>query len=159
MNDCSVCKYFKKGDDPKGGVCRFYSVPLPVSGTDTCPGHILPGEATPEYVPFPKEEGSRPPELRIIREFISEVEWRFAKTMPDAPHWYTLLKWSPDKSKDFFLLAAAIFEMGEEGIWTDPLGTTHRRKYFHLDGFKYWSMDASIEKTDLINRALEEVTQ
>jgi len=159
MNDCHTCTYFEEGDDPKRGLCRFSSVPLPVPATATCPGHLLPGEAIPEYVPFPEEEGSHPSDLRIIREFISDVEWRFAKTMPDAPHWYTVLRWNPDKSKGFFLLAAAIFEIGEEGIWTDPSGTTHQRKYFHLDGFKYWSMDASIEKTDLINRALEEVTQ
>jgi hypothetical protein len=89
-----------------------------------------------------------------IKAFIGSVEWRFAKTMPDAPHWYTMLKWNPDKSEGFFILAKAIFERGIEETWVSTSGTSYRRKYFHLDGYKYWSMDASIGKTDLINRVV-----
>lgn len=153
LRDCQDCKYFEKGAHPKGGLCRFSSEPIPASDTDSCPGHYYPGEAIREYVPFPDEEGTRPPNLEVIRKFISEVEWRFAKTMPDAPHWYTVLKWNPDKSEGFFSLAKAIFERGDKETWVSPSGTSHRRRYFHLDGNKYWSMDPSIDETDLINRA------
>lgn len=64
-----------------------------------------------------------------VASFVAEASWRYAKTMPEWPHWYVMKLWQP--------------------------GTFRERttRYLFVGDYKYWVMDPSIEATDLINRA------
>ena len=87
-----------------------------------------------------------------VAAFVSEVTWRFAKTMPLWPHWYVMEQWNPDREAEFAELVRRIFEEGRDEEWGSG---TYRRtvRYYYLDGYKYWAMDPTIDETDLVNRA------
>ena len=80
------------------------------------------------------------------RKFIAAHSWHFAKTMPEIPHWYCLLKDKGDVD-EFRWFAAYIREHSVPGQF---YGKTYY--YYYLDGYKYWWMDATVEECDLINR-------
>ena len=82
---------------------------------------------------------------RVYR-FVHRAEWHFAKTMPQIPHWYCLLKEYEDK-EEFTWFAKYIVEHSVPGQF---YGKTYN--YFFLDGYKYWIMDECPEDCDLINR-------
>lgn len=100
-------------------------------------------------------------DMSEIRAFISSVKWRFAKTMAWCPHFYNVLAWNPEKRDGFFKLVSAIFNYGYKREWPSPSELKSFKKpctvrmvtYFDVDGYKYWVMDPTIEKVDLINRA------
>jgi len=86
------------------------------------------------------------PSYKKAREFIGSVEWKFAKTMPGIPHWYTVRAWAPDGKayEDFVKL-----------IWSD--GSVMRwgrstRPYLDLDGWRYWTMTLSLADNAIVNR-------
>jgi len=83
-----------------------------------------------------------------IREYIKSVYWKYAKTMPEHPHEYTLKEWNPDKKDMFEKFCIFIREKGYDDYF-------YRKKlrYYNLDGYKYWTMGSPIEETILINRA------
>ena len=85
-------------------------------------------------------------ELCHVRAFIDSHEWHFAKTMPEIPHWYCLLKDKGDL-EEFRWFAAYIREHSVPGEY---YGKTYY--YYYLDGYKYWWIDGSVEECDLINR-------
>lgn len=95
-----------------------------------------------EYFKRRQEEEDQ---LRLFH-FIHNAEWHFAKTMPQIPHWYCLLKECEDKD-EFLWFARYIWEHSIPGEF---LGHTY--KYFYLGMYKYWIMDTSLEECDLINR-------
>lgn len=81
------------------------------------------------------------------------AEYRFAKTMPENPHWYTLRKtWADDAA--FVRAVEYIREVGYIEVYKKSKYTM-----LNLNGFKYWTMGAPINKKDgspctiLINRA------
>ena len=75
--------------------------------------------------------------------------WTFAKTMPDNPHEYTLRRdWEPD---DFNW---AVKYLRAHSKPFQFRGNTYQ--VFFYDGFRYWTMGAPVEKTILINRAVNE---
>ena len=76
-------------------------------------------------------------------------EFRFAKTMPQNPHWYTLRKtWANDKE---FAEVVAFIRANSytEYFFKKPF------QMFLLNGFKYWTMGAPIDITILINKAVQ----
>lgn len=83
----------------------------------------------------------------LIRH-LEAATYKFAKTMPKTPHWYTLRKtWSDE----------ALFERVVQAI--RDLGV--KRKfgkasyvYFDCGEYMYWSMGAPLCQTILINRAV-----
>lgn len=85
-------------------------------------------------------------ELQDARFFIDRAEWHFAKTMPQIPHWYCILKEYENK-EEFTWFAKYIVEHSVPGQF---YGKTYN--YFFLDGYKYWIMDERPEDCDLINR-------
>ena len=87
-----------------------------------------------------------PADLERVRSFIDGHEWHFAKTMPQIPHWYCLLKDKGDV-EEFKWFAAYIREHSVPGRF---YGKTYH--YFRLDGYKYWRMDPTVDECDLINR-------
>ena len=94
-------------------------------------------------IPFTQQPAQ---DLARVRAFIESHEWHFAKTMPEIPHWYCLLKDKCDV-EEFRWLAAYIREHSMSGRF-------YRKTYyyFRLDGYKYWWMDPTVEECDLINR-------
>ena len=60
-----------------------------------------------------------------VVKFIAEVRWRFAKTMPQWPHWYVMKYWNPGREPEFIELVRRIFEEGRDEQW--GVGTAHIR--------------------------------
>ncbi len=90
------------------------------------------------------------PRIARLSDFEAHMDrnnFRFAKTMPDAPHWYTLRKtWENDE--EFVACVQFIRDHGNvEYFWGKP--------YTKLEhgGYKYWSMGYPLDVTILINRA------
>lgn len=72
--------------------------------------------------------------------------WKFAKTMPDNPHFYTLKKtWS--NKKLFERCVVLIRELGKEEYFRGWPYTC-----FYFNDYKYWSMGFPVKETILINR-------
>ena len=95
---------------------------------------------------------TEPNSAAAVERFIAEAKWRFAKTMPQWPHWYVMEDWNPDRETEFGELVRRIFEEGRDEQW--GVGQWERTvRYYYAGDYKYWVMDPSIEETDLINRA------
>jgi hypothetical protein len=91
------------------------------------------------------------------RQYIARVRWRFARTMPEWPHWYTVRQWRPDLVADFEAFATLIRRVGVVKPWPrDAVQPTYRFPYLELDGFEYWTLGAPIPETTVINRAVLE---
>jgi hypothetical protein len=74
-------------------------------------------------------------------------EYKFARTMPTAPHWYTLRdKWT--QPIDFETVVQFIRDNGER----ERYGRTYYTK-LQIGSYKYWTMGAPLKATILINRA------
>jgi hypothetical protein len=86
--------------------------------------------------------------LEKMREYVAAVPWRFAKTMPENPHEYTLKKVSPGREKEF---EAVVIFIRQQGYKKKFGRATYI--YVDLDGWCYWTMGAPLEQTILINRA------
>lgn len=87
-----------------------------------------------------------------FRNFIQARHWRFAKTMPQLPHEYTVRKFQdPQVAQALFEQAVAFIRaQGERRIF-EPTGKS--AIYLDMDGRQYWTMGAPIEETVIINRA------
>ena len=83
--------------------------------------------------------GVTPKDLARVREYIAAFDWKFAKTMPQWPHWYVVRDWGRKRDFDFF--AKLIDKNGNIDQW----GQNHW-KYLVVDHFKYWVCD------DVLNR-------
>jgi hypothetical protein len=87
-------------------------------------------------------------EITDVQVLLESQQWKFAKTMPEIPHWYSLRKdWSRDD--DFVLVAEHILSNGVPEKF-------QLRTYIYLfsGAFKYWIMEESVtQETILINRA------
>lgn len=89
-------------------------------------------------------------DLAELRAFVDSSAWRFASTMPQVPHWYTLRKYAHDEER-FLWFVQFIRTHGYSKKWN---GTP--RRYIDLDGWMYWTMGAPLDITILINRAKPE---
>lgn len=92
--------------------------------------------------------------LEEARRYVAHVHWRFAVTMPQWPHEYTVRDWEPSREDEFESFVRLIREQGERRPW--PRGATvpkYHNIYFELDGWQYWTMGAPISETTVINRA------
>ena len=83
-----------------------------------------------------------------IRKFINSVTWKFAKTMPENPHEYTLKMASPKTENEFLAFVIFIREHG-----TPEKFFSKTFMYYYIDGWKYWTMGSPLDQTILINRA------
>jgi hypothetical protein len=82
-----------------------------------------------------------------LRLWVATVRWRFAKTMPDDPHEYTLKRWAdPD------MFDRVVHHIREHGYRGEYGGATYT--YLNLHGHKYWAMgNTPYGAPFLINRA------
>ena len=86
-----------------------------------------------------------------FREFVASSPWKFAQTMANIPHEYSLRK----KHEDDQRFADAVQFIRESGYVQSFYGREYR--YFDLGGHQYWTMGAPVEETILINRAVRVV--
>lgn len=84
--------------------------------------------------------------IEEIKAYIDSVEWRFAKTMPKSPHWYTIADWNPNKRETFNSFVKHIRETG-----TPKKFFSATYIYFTFEGFDYWTMNG-YDMFNLINR-------
>ena len=96
------------------------------------------------------------PPVMTIREaegYIGLVEWKFASTMPQWPHEYTVRAWHPELEREFVAFAEMIRQEGLVKPW--PRNTAKPRyhhTYLEVSGWEYWTMGSPIESTTVINR-------
>ena len=86
-----------------------------------------------------------------LKAFINGATWRFAKTMPEWPHWYIVRKNVDETS--FLEFVRIIRKDGYKGKFYN-----REIVYYDLDEYTYWTMGAAIEETTIINRALKKDT-
>ncbi len=83
----------------------------------------------------------------IVREFIKNVEWVWAKSYADTfPHYYT----TRDRVGDDELFNAVLQYMREKGEIKSFFKFEHI--YYGIDGWEYWEMGRPIKATVVLNR-------
>lgn len=84
--------------------------------------------------------------IERVRELLLGATYKYAKSMPRFPHWYTLREtWENDR--DFIFVVKFIREHGyQEPFFKKPLTR------FNVDDMKYWTMGDTLDNTILINR-------
>ena len=83
-----------------------------------------------------------------IREMIARCTWKFAKTMPFAPHEYIVRDKCPLTEEEFVYFVEMQRRFGAKERWGK-----YNNPYLYIDDYKYWTMGAPIEETTVINRA------
>jgi hypothetical protein len=84
-----------------------------------------------------------------LRNLLKSAEFRYAKTMPQFPHHYTLRKtWN---NQAFDETVKAIRELGVTRMFGN-----RQYIYYDFDGYTYWTMGSPIDQTILINRAVHD---
>ena len=80
--------------------------------------------------------------------WIKRQTWKFAKTMPKHPHWYSLIQeWA--NREEFYKFAQFIIDNGYKDPWFNG-------KYFvkfNINGYSYWTCGLPARESTLINRA------
>ncbi len=82
-----------------------------------------------------------------LRAFVQASSWRFAESMPQTPHEYTLRREAKDKDL-FERMVLNIRQVGYQKKWGKTTYT-----YLDIDGWQYWTMGSPLKDTILINRA------
>jgi hypothetical protein len=78
---------------------------------------------------------------------LSRLTFKFAKTMPETPHWYVIM--TAANEADFLALFHAVKEHGVDERW----GRATYRYWYPGDGFKYWASPPYLPACKCINRA------
>ena len=84
-----------------------------------------------------------------LHDFVREVKWTFAKTMPEWPHEYIVREQVNENL--FEQLVRHIRANGHEAAFYQETFI-----YFEEDGLLYWTMGAPISETTIINRCRKE---
>lgn len=92
--------------------------------------------------------------VQDARAYIEVVEWRFAKTMPQWPHEYTVREWREDLTAQFVSFVELIRRAGVVKPWPEGIAVPrYHHTYLDVDGWDYWTMGAPVAETTVINRA------
>jgi len=92
--------------------------------------------------------------------YVAEVRGRYAKTMPDWPHEYTVRSWRPDLAEAFEAFCHLIQKTGIAAPWPPaPAAAIYHNHYLVVGPQKYWAMgprgDADpVKLKTVINRTL-----
>lgn len=82
-----------------------------------------------------------------LQALFDSKKWHFAKTMPTIPHFYTRRsEWGNDA--EFETVVAYLRRNSVPEKFYSK--TFH---YFHMNGWKYWTMGEPLHKTQVINMA------
>ena len=82
-----------------------------------------------------------------LRSFVQESTWKFAKSMPQTPHEYSLRR----NAKDEVLFERVVIHIRQVGYQQKWGRATYT--YLDIDGWQYWTMGSPLDQTILINRA------
>jgi hypothetical protein len=87
-------------------------------------------------------------EIQFLTNKLPKATYKFAKSMANIPHAYTLrTTWS--NQQDFFTCVELIRKYGYEQKFFNKTYI-----YYNVGDYQYWTMGSPLEKTILINRAL-----
>ena len=88
-----------------------------------------------------------------IEAFISSHSWRFAKTMPQNPHWYVV----KDKCRDAHEFERFVMHIRRHGYRTKFGRAWYMYFDWAVDGVvhNFWTMGAPLGITIIINRAVK----
>ena len=91
---------------------------------------------------IPKKKFAKPTKSEIARAraYIKAVDWRFARSMPQWPHWYVFRE--DGSAREFDFVASLLKKFGYEDIWGRRTDS-----YMVIGRFKYWVIE------DVLNRA------
>jgi hypothetical protein len=88
----------------------------------------------------------------LVQQWLEGQNWIFAKSRAANPHWYCLRRNAGDEAT-FEQVVEHLREYGSPYVWW---GSTYLQ--YPAGRYAYWSMGASVENTELINRkSLEQV--
>lgn len=97
--------------------------------------------------------------MDAARAYIEKARWKFASTMPDWPHEYTVKAWRSELVTDFEAFCLLIRTEGFVEPWPPAAATPiYHNHYLVIDGWKYWAMGSDgdrdpIEELTVLNRA------
>ena len=84
-----------------------------------------------------------------IEDVIEKLTWKFAKSMPQMPHWYTVRdRNDPEKNELYETLYWYVRNNSKpEKFW--------RKTYWYarVGKYKYWVMTDNVDESIIINRA------
>jgi hypothetical protein len=83
-----------------------------------------------------------------LRKMIARCQWTFAKTMPFAPHEYIVRDKCPLTDEEFIYFVDIQRQYGVKERWGK-----YNNPYLYIDDYKYWTMEAPMEETKVMNRA------
>ena len=86
--------------------------------------------------------------IEKLREIIARCQWKFAKTMPFAPHEYIVRDKCPLTDEEFVYFIDMQRRFGVKERWGN-----YNNPYLYIDDYKYWTMGAPYDETTVINRA------
>ena len=89
--------------------------------------------------------------FQVVVDALLSCKWIYAKTMPYAPHWYTLKKdWHQKISFD-----AVVLYIRKHG-YKEKYGKSWYIK-LNIRDMQYWTMGSPLPQTILINRAFNKI--
>ena len=86
-----------------------------------------------------------------LREFVRTSPWKFARTMPQMPHEYTLREKAPDEK----LFERVVLYIRQAGYKANFGSVTYT--YLDIDGWKYWTMGAPLGPTGRYDRSIHTI--
>ena len=102
-----------------------------------------------------------------VTAILESKPYRFARTMPESPHWYTLwTNWTADGTEEartdeldrlWGRVVGYIRIHGVPELYVAPRGYTWWGTYLYANDWKYWTMGSPVEQTILINRTNQEI--
>ena len=73
--------------------------------------------------------------------YVAFVEWRYAVTMPEWPHEYTIKTWRPELFAEFESFCRIIVDNGTVEPWPPPPASPiYHNHYLVIANHKYWAM-------------------
>lgn len=76
------------------------------------------------------------------------MEWRFAKSMPHIPHFYTHKDQDWESPGDYVRAGTLILLHGTpESLWNFPV-----RRYLYVGAWRYWLMTTDVSESYIMNR-------
>ena len=85
-------------------------------------------------------------QIARARAYIDSMDWRFARSMPQWPHWYVIRE--SGSAREFDFVARLIERFG----YPDPWGA-RTDYYLVVRKFKYWAIDNVLNRATPISNA------